>query len=89
MYAVGSTIDANEKGVVKRHPDAAVTFSELELPGHPAQSFEASFTNQSGVPIHQRYIAHRRGFKMLILIETWVTPAQRKLLDGIEKTYRA
>ena len=88
IYAVASTIDANKAQVREAHSDAEITSSHTILNGHSAQSFEASFTNRARLLIHQRYIVRRRGLKVLFFIETWSSPEERQIIDGIEKTVR-
>ncbi len=89
LAAEKSFVDVNEADILKRHPDASFNSLPSDLPVRAAKGFQAAFNNQDGILIHQRILISRRGFKIVLLIETWVNQNQRDVLDGIDKSVRA
>jgi hypothetical protein len=88
IFASDTAIDSNVAAILERHPEAHVVRSEGSLAGQSYKSFQASFQNESGVTVTQRFVVLRRGLKMFIVIETWVDGSQRHTLDGIEQSMR-
>ncbi len=88
ISAVGSIAEADQKVLLRRHPNASITHPLISLAGRDAEGFEAEFVNQSGVSLHQRFIDRRRGLQIFLLVETWVTPEQRTLLDMADQTIK-
>jgi hypothetical protein len=84
-YAIDSLLNETEKNVRERHPMATFAPLSAQLAGRFASGFDASFDNSEGVAIQQRILGLRRGFKIFILIETWIHPENRTTLDQIER----
>lgn len=86
INAIGSTLEADRKSLVGRHPEASITYPGTIVAQRPAQAFEATYTNNSGATIHQRIAYVRRGIRIFVLVESWITEDKRPLLDQIEQS---
>jgi TM2 domain-containing membrane protein YozV len=86
MYAAQSSLDADRKAVFGKHPDANFAENRVFLSNHMAKVLDSDFTNDAGKHLFQRFIYIRRGLKLFMVVETWTDPAQRPILDRIEKS---
>ncbi len=87
MYATASVLEADRASVLHTHPAASVHSSDIVISNHIAQSLDSAFENTPGTSVHQRFIYLRRGIKLFLIVETWVGPSQRAVLDQAEQSF--
>jgi hypothetical protein len=86
MFALESSIAANKNQILKLYPAASITSRQMTIAGRSTQGFDADFETSSGIVVHQRVLELRRGFKVLIFLETWTKPQHRPVFNRIEQS---
>jgi hypothetical protein len=81
-------LSLTENDLKSGHSDATFTPIRATLAGRSASGFETSYTSSHGINLHQRILGVRRGYKILILIETWRSSEDRTTFDAIEHSVR-
>jgi hypothetical protein len=87
-YSVNTMLSLTEKNLKSGHPEVTFTPVTATLAGRSAAGFETSYKSSHGVDLRQRILGVRRGFKILILIETRRSSEDRATLDDIEHSVR-